>query len=266
MGAFHGMLVGLPTANIDLRRSQFRAAEDGLTCLSLARRFVSAKVRNCRTLLRRNRTDNNDTVLDRMKELVDEAEEAKTVESLLGIEGMAARNYFGSFGLMLKSTDENGKALFDFEGRNRQPPRDPVNAMLSYLYGCLTSEVTRIAMAVGFDPFMGFYHRPGYGRASLALDLMEEFRPIIVDSTVLKVVNQRQVGTSDFERVGAGVYLKDQSRNSVHAAYVARLDEVISHPLFDYKLDYRRVIEVQARLLGQYLLGQVPEYRGFVVR
>lgn len=155
---------------------------------------------------------------------------------------------------------------FDFQGRNRRPPRDPVNALLSFAYALLAKDFTVTLQAVGFDPYLGFYHAPGYGRPSLALDLMEEFRPIIGDSVVLSVLNTGEVTAGDFITRGGAVALSPTGRKAFLAAYGRRMDTLVSHPVFGYSISYRRVLEVQARLLGRFLSGEIPEYPQFLTR
>jgi CRISP-associated protein Cas1 len=263
-GWFYGMTAGPCHKNIDLRLRQYRAADDRDQSLALARGFVSAKIRNCRTLLRRNAEGLERPVLDRLRKSARDAENAETVESLLGVEGFAAKVYFGSLPLMIKQNDIGG--TFSFEGRNRRPPRDPVNAMLSLAYALLVKDLTVTLTAAGFDPYLGFFHRPRYGRPSLALDLMEELRPIICDSTVIGAINNGVVTRSDFTESGAGVALKSPARKAFIGAFERRMNQTIKHPVFGYEISYRRVLDVQARLLGRHLTGEIPEYPMFLTR
>ena len=155
---------------------------------------------------------------------------------------------------------------FDFTGRNRRPPLDPVNAILSYANSLLAKDITVTVQAIGFDPYQGFYHKERYGRPALALDLMEEFRPIIADSVVLWVVNNGVLQLGDFIRSGRAVALKPQARQRFIRAYEKRLDTLVTHPVFKYRISYRRVLEVQARLFGRLLTGEIAEYPGFRTR
>ena len=264
-GWLYGMAVGMTHKNIELRRAQFRAAEDPRASLRLARQFVAAKIRNCRTLLRRN-GEAPDGDLARMKQLAEGCDEVDSAASLLGVEGTAARLYFAHFPRMVRPPDPALPVGLDFEGRNRRPPRDPMNALLSFVYAMLVKDVTVATLAVGFDPHLGFYHQPRYGRPALALDLMEEMRPIIADSVVLTAVNTGVVRVTDFIRRGGAVSLTDPGRNRLLRAYERRMDELVTHPLFGYRISYRRVLEVQARLLARYLAGEIPEYPGFQTR
>lgn len=263
-GWFYGMTTGLFHKHVELRRRQYAAAADPERCVALARRFVQAKIANCRTLLRRNHRAVPDTVIHDLKRDQAQAGVAPSLESLLGVEGTAARRYFSEFAGMLKEAEPG--ARFDFEGRNRRPPRDPVNAMLSLLYAMLAREWTVTLQSVGLDPYMGFYHQPRYGRPALALDMMEEFRPLIADSAVLTAINNGEMRQSDwFERMGA-VTLTPEGRRRLIETYERRMGQEITHPVFGYQISYRRVLEVQARLLGRYLLGEIPELPAFITR
>lgn len=264
-GWLYGITRGMDHKHIELRRLQFAAAADPGRCLTLARRFTAVKIRNCRTLVRRNADEATTPALDRMKELVDAAESAASLESLLGIEGTAARLYFDAFAAMLRPPDAE-RLGFDFDGRNRRPPRDPVNALLSFGYAMLTKDVAVTSIAVGFDPYLGFYHQPRYGRPALALDVMEEFRPLIVDSVVLSAINTGAIKSSDFVRRGGAVALTPAGRSAFLRAYERRMDELVSHPVFGYRISYRRVLEVQVRLLARHLQGELAEYPPFATR
>ncbi len=263
-GWFYGMTSSLMHKNVELRLHQFRAATDEQRSLALARRFVGTKIKNCRTMLRRNASEADGEVLRRLKDLVATSAEAESLASLLGIEGTAARLYFESFPRLLKRTD--AVPAFSFEGRNRRPPKDPVNAMLSLGYAMLTKDLTITSNAVGLDPFLGFYHQPRYGRPSLALDLVEEFRPLIVDSTVIGVINNGIIGVDDFVSLGGGVSLKPHARKAFIEAYERRMDQLVTHPVFGYQVSYRRVLEVQTRLLARHLAGEIDSFPEFATR
>lgn len=263
-GWFSGMAHGLPSKHVDLRRRQVSIAAQG--GLAVARRVVEGKIRNCRTLLMRNARDRPGAAITSLKRLAADAAQAATVETLLGIEGVAARLYFGAFTSMLKPDPRLPGSVFDLTQRNRRPPKDAINCLLSYGYSMLTKELTVTTWLVGFDPYIGFYHRPRYGRPALALDLAEEFRPLVVDSTVLTLVNNGEMGARDFMVRAGGVSLTGEGRKKVTRAIERRLDDEITHPRFGYRISYRRVLEVQARLLGAHLLGEIPDYPPFVTR
>lgn len=311
-GWFSAMTTGHDNKNIELRIAQFAAAAEPGRSLALAKGFITAKIKNCRTMLRRhsnskdpveNRVDefsSKDALpgpfdldsegdgqvpqngmsqteasavsqstppksfvrdLDQLAEWTQKAARATSAESLLGLEGMAAKVYFAGFSKILK-----GGQTFDFTVRNRRPPRDPINALLSFVYSLLTKELTIAVRAVGFDPLLGFFHRPRYGRPSLALDLAEEFRPIIGDSTVMTLVNNGEVSSSSFVSRAGSVTLTEPGRKAVIAAFERRMEQEITHPIFGYKISYRRILEVQSRLLSRVVLGELHEYPGFCTR
>lgn len=255
-----------PHKNIELRRRQFAAASDPSVCLRLARSFVSGKIRNSRTLLRRNARDLPEGLLYRLAFWRKRAEGEGSIESLLGVEGTAARDYFAHFTLMFKAGGGERPPAFDFTARNRRPPRDPVNALLSFLYSMLAKEMLVALVGVGFDPYQGFYHQPRYGRPALALDLMEEFRPLVADSVVIGLVNNGEVRPSDFITRAGAVALTEGGRRRVLEAFERRLDTLVTHPRFGYQISYRRVFEVQARLLARFLSGEISDYPAFCTR
>jgi len=259
-GYFVGSAVGHSHKNVVLREAQWRAALDTGASLAIAKEIVRAKIRNQRTMLRRNATGMEGSGLREMADLAARVRGVEAAESLLGLEGAAAAVYFREFGRMLKPRDEDAALAFDFGTRNRRPPRDPVNALLSLVYSLLSRECAAVLGAVGFDALMGFYHRPRYGRPALALDLMEEFRPLVADSVVLSVVNQGEVGPTDFVTRADGCNLTEGGRRAVLRAYERRMGQEVTHPVFGYRASWRRVLEIQARLLGKYLLGEVPRY------
>jgi CRISPR-associated protein Cas1 len=266
-GWFHGLAHGMSHKNVELRQAQFRAADDPARSLALAKGFIVAKIRNCRTLVMRNHPNPPAEVVDGLQRLAREAQAVESAGSLFGVEALAAKQYFSVFNGMLKGrANGGGEWSFDFNGRNRRPPRDPVNALLSYAYSLLVKEFTVTALLVGLDPFLGFFHRPRYGRPSLALDLMEEFRPLIGDSVTLNVINTGVITAGDFIRRGPACTLTPEGRKKFLRAYEQRLDTLITHPVFGYRISYRRVLEVQTRLLGRLLTGELSEYPAFVTR
>jgi CRISPR-associated protein Cas1 len=263
-GWFSGMAHGLPSKHVELRRRQVAISTHG--GLPIARRIIAAKIANSRTLLRRNSRRKPQRTLDHLKRASDQALEAETLSTLLGIEGAAARTYFGEFPGMLRAEHRLPGSAFSFENRNRRPPRDAVNCLLSYGYGLLVKDLTATVFAVGFDPYVGFYHRPRYGRPALALDLAEEFRPLIVESVVITLINNGEVGEHDFVVRAGGVTLTQGGRKAFLQAYERRLDTEVIHPIFKYRVTYRRILETQARLLGAVLLGEIPEYTAIRTR
>jgi len=237
--------------------------------LRLARGLVRAKILNARTLLRRNWRGEEDPgeIVASLRRSAEQAERATALDQLLGIEGFAAAVYFGQFNHLLKRETAAAEAFaMDFQSRNRRPPADPVNALLSYAYAILVRSWTMVLSAVGFDPYRGFYHQPRYGRPALALDMMEPFRPLVAESAVLTAINNGEVRATDFVVSGGGVNLNARGRRQFIAVLERRLSQEIIHPVFDYRISYRRLLEVQARLLGRFLLGEIPDYPNFTTR
>jgi CRISP-associated protein Cas1 len=265
-GWFYGITSGLTTKNVFLRQSQFRLATEEWFALRLARKLVAGKIRNQRVMMMRNHEEPSKLVLEQMREMAERAEGAVSLAELLGIEGNGARLYFGAFAGMIKQESVGGELGFDFTARNRRPPRDSVNALLSLAYSLLSKDLTVACAAVGFDPMMGFYHQPRFGRPALALDLMEPFRPLIAESAVLNAINTRMVTPKDFVRAGRAVALTPGGRRGFFQAYEARMDTLVTHPIFGYQVSYRRMLEVQARLLAKVLEGELEEYAVFVTR
>lgn len=278
-GWFYGITRGHALKNVFLRMEQFRFARDETVCLSLARQFVHGKIRNHRTLLMRNHLEPPEPIILKLKRASEDALAAASIAELLGIEGAAASQYFQQFNGMVKVEDDDlpglempGKSAkqlafnFNFTNRNRRPPTDPVNAMLSLAYSMLAKDCTLAALAVGFDPYIGFYHQPRFGRPALGLDLMEEMRPLVAESTVLSCINNRIVTEKDFVRAGQAVNLTAPGRKRFFQMYEQRMSSLITHPLFDYKVSYRRALELQARLLAKTLTGEIAEYIPLLTR
>ncbi|HEY0872269.1 MAG TPA: CRISPR-associated endonuclease Cas1 [Vicinamibacterales bacterium] len=265
-GWFAGMTTGMGLKNVFLRIEQVRKADDPEFALGFAREIVATKIRNQRTLLQRNHVEPSRLVLGRLKGLAEDVQRVTSLESLLGVEGTAARLYFEQFAGMLKLEEGEELPPFHFAHRNRRPPRDPVNAMLSFAYALLTKDLTIVCHTVGFDPFVGFYHQPRFGRPALALDLMEGFRPLIAESAVLSAINTRMVTPKDFAQAGRAVSLTASGRKGLLRAYEQRMDTLVTHPVFGYRMSYRRVLEVQARLLARAVTGEIRVYPGFETR
>lgn len=270
-GWFYGLTQGLGLKNVFLRQRQFALADEPAFCLNLAREFVASKIRNQRTLMRRNHVEPPANALSQLKRYALIALNVGSLEELLGVEGNAARIYFANFNGMLKTAsdgDPNQPAPFSFDlvHRNRRPPTDPVNALLSFAYSLLAKDLTIICHSIGLDPFIGFFHQPRFGRPALALDLIEGFRPLIADSVVISAINTGMVGPGDFIQVGPAVALKPSGRKGFLRAYEQRMDTLVTHPLFGYRVNYRRVLEIQTRLLARVLNGEIARYVGFETR
>ena len=267
-GWFLGHTIGTGHKNVELRTAQYRASFDERHCLRLARDWVHAKVMNARAIMRRNwrGDDRPDEPFVQLKGDARRAQTADSLASLLGMEGTAAARYFGEFANCIKTDENPGAFSFEFSGRNRRPPTDPVNALLSFAYAMLTRTFVVTLAAVGLDPYRGFYHQPRYGRPALALDMMEPFRPVLADSSVLTAINNGEVRPTDFVRAGGGVALTPDGRKRFIAVFERRLAQEMTHPIFGYTLSYRRLLELQARLLGRHLLGELDVYPNIIVR
>lgn len=262
-GSLAGVTTPLTTKNIMLRKSQFIKFQHPEIALRLARWIVHAKIANQYTLLRRNGTASSQ-VLREMRDMRDRALDTNDSDSLRGLEGRAGRLYFGSFPTMLKSSLINAEDLM--KGRNRRPPKDPVNSLLSLGYTLLVRDVFAACAGVGLDPLFGFFHAIEPGRPSLALDMMEPFRPLVVDSVVIRAFNTRQLTLEDFYWGQDSCQLKKNGRNTFFAAYEHRMQETVTHPCFGYKISYRRILDLEARMLARHLEGELPEYRPLTTR
>lgn len=263
-GWFNGITEGLPAKNVELRRRQVLAAE--VSSIGIARRMIEGKIRNSRTLLRRNSHDRNDEVIESLRKIALRAGRCEKAASLLGHEGTAARLYFGQFSTMLKSHDSLPGSTFEFSGRNRRPPRDAINCLLSYAYSLLTKDCVATLRSVGFDPYLGFLHRPRFGRPALALDLAEEFRPLIAESVVITAINNGEIRPSQFIDRAGGVAFTPDGRKTMLRCFERRMRSEVTHPMFGYRITYRRTIEVQARILAAVLLGELDSYEPMTTR
>ena len=261
-GWLSGFASGMPSKNVQVRIRQHRASAVGAPELAAA--FVAGKIRNSRTLVRRHGGKGAATAIVQLAALARQAEAERRLDALLGIEGTAARIYFGEFGRLLTPSEPLG--VFDFDSRNRRPPRDPVNAMLSFVYALLVKDTLVAALAAGLEPYLGLYHRPGFGRPALALDLAEEFRPLVADSAVLTAINNGEVGGADFVSRAGAVALTARGRRKLTRTYERRMATELVHPLFKYRATYRRTLEIQARLLAAVLVGDIPAYRPLTTR
>ncbi|MCI0396699.1 MAG: type I-D CRISPR-associated endonuclease Cas1d [Chloroflexi bacterium] len=277
-GRFQGYLAPAFSKNGQLRLAQAAAHHDLARRHHLARAFVAGKMANMRTmLLRANRKRNNDAIAQAAAAIRQNLDHAQALQPdsrppdprrpqadsaygrLQGLEGSATAHYFNCFQYLL-----NEPALFS--GRTRRPPRDPANALLSYGYTILLSQISSAIGAVGLDPYVGYLHSSQYGKPALALDLMEEFRPLVVDSVVLSVFNNGMIQAGDFIEEFGAYRLTGPGQRTFLTRLEARFDETITHPTFDYKATYRRCLELQARLLAKTLMGEIPAYPPFIVR
>lgn len=263
---FYGISHGIHLRNAFDRAAQFQFACDAQKCLALARSVVEQKGENQRTFIRRNAPAdaNTDRAIRDIDYLIEQIPKIDSIQSLLGIEGSIAAAYFGRFATLLKPRDFD--ATLDFSSRNRRPPRDPVNALLSFGYAMLAKECTVALLSEGLDPWWGLYHQPRHGRPALALDIMEPFRPAIVDSAVISAINTGMVQRSSFDIGSSACILKPEGRKAFIRAYESRLDQLITHPVFDYRCSWRTIIRLQARLLSRWFRGELPHYSGVTIR
>ena len=269
----HGKFVGgfqpPPRKNVHLREAQFKRFADPTECLTLAREAVRAKLTNQRALMMRCLRGEGDRGSDErsardLADLLKRLDRAESIDTVLGLEGQGAAVYFGEFGRFLKAHPP-GRG-FDFTARNRRPPKDPVNALLSFAYAMLAKDCFAAVCTVGFDPYKGFFHVNRHGKPSLALDLMEEFRPVIADSVVLTLVNNEMLTPTDFLTWKDAVQLTEGGRRAFFQAYEQRKATEVTHPVYGYRMTYSRMLEVQARMLAAYVRGTTPRYTGFTVR
>jgi CRISPR-associated protein Cas1 len=280
-GKYRGRLMSRFGKNIDLRRAQFRKMEDDAVRLVLARAYVAGKIENCRTLLRRHNAENPSpevtAAVHQLRLAARKVPEAQSTESLMGLEGHGAAAYFGCFGNLIKA---EGMA---FSGRNRRPPRDPVNVLLSLGYTLLANVIQTQVDVVGLDPYLGCLHGVEYGRPSLVLDLMEEFRPVLVDTVVLTVVNKQIIRVSDFYRPeenevpafdfadedpvkeGYPILLTHVGMKKFITQFENRLNQQVLYLPKGKRLPYRDVCLEQVRLLARFLFDEEP-YRPFAIR
>lgn len=261
---FYGITHGINLRNAYDRAAQFEVATDPVRSLYFAKQVVAAKVSNQRTLLRRNAQDLPEHVVDEFAQVLRDIGIAAAPNQLLGCEGNGAAIYFRHFHRLLRPRDLD--ATWDFATRNRRPPRDPINAMLSFAYALLVRELTVAILAEGLDPWWGLYHRPRHGRPALALDLMEEFRPLLADSAVLSAVNTGMVAAKDFRTSKSGCVMLPEARKAMLRAYEARMDQLVTHPTFGYRCTWRAIIRVQVRLFARWLRGELSSYSGMVTR
>ena len=262
-GWLDGWSQGPMSGHVTLRRRQVLASVHGLR---FAQQMIRGKIHNQRVLLRRNaKVPLDDSVLGQLKELEAKTESAASLETLLGIEGTAARLYFGQFHRLLSPRCEVA-AEFQAHGRARRPPPDPVNAVLGFCYSLLTKDLVAVLTGVGLDPYLGVLHQPRYGRPALALDLAEEFRALVAESVALQCFNNGEINEKSFMRGHLGVVLTADGRRSVIQAYERRLDMELKHPLFGYQVSYRRVLDLQARVLAASFTGELDSYTPLMTR
>ena len=270
-GKLRGRLRPAKGGNLPLRRLQYARTQDEPFCLKVSREIVFGKIANTRTLamriLRKRRAAGDSQIgtlaiqLARLTEAHRKAGEAQSLDTLRGLEGTAARAYFA---ILRAGVQWEGEQAF--EKRVRRPPKDPVNALLSFGYTLLTEALMTAAEVAGLDPYAGFFHAEKYGRPALALDLVEEFRPLIADSVALTLVNKKMLCPRDFETDGQGVYLSRRGLKVFFKQFSARLNTKIFHPAAGRAISYQKCLEVQARQLRQVIEGKAEAYAPFIVK
>ncbi len=270
-GRFKARVEGPVSGNVLLRTAQHEAMADLKKSLELARNMVAGKLQNSRQIVLRGRRESTNEedrqILKKtgvhLASALSRLPASKDIDSVRGIEGESARAYFSSFDRMVREDRET----FRFNGRNRRPPRDPVNALISFLYALLMNDCVAGAEGVGLDPQMGFLHAIRPGRAALALDLMEELRSVLADRLALTLINRKQIKAKHFiDRPGGAVHLNDDGRREVVVAYQKRKQEEVTHPLLNQKMPLGLIPHVQARLLARTLRGDMEAYIPYLYR
>ena len=268
-GRYYCSILGEKNRNVLLRREQFRFADDEDAALPFAQSFIVGKIYNCRWVLERTKRDhalrvNSERIAEqseKLRQALLNARDCRSIDELRGIEGLAAKDYFFTFDdLILRNKDD-----FFFQQRSRRPPLDRVNALMSFVYSILTSDCIAALQGVGLDPYVGFMHTDRPGRASLALDLVEEFRPTIADRFVLTLINTGTIKPSQFEiRENSGVFLSEDGRKTVLAAWQKLKQETLTHPFFNEKMPWGLVPHAQALLLNRAIRGDLDAYPPFM--
>lgn len=267
-GRFKCRLSGPVTGNVLLRKAQYEAQGDMQSTFDISRSIVAGKIRNTRTVVLRAAREADDppdrAALDEAANFLAAslraAARARTLEEVRGVEGRAGRVYFDVFGRMVRADRE----AFSFNGRNRRPPRDRVNALLSFVYALVRGDCVSACEGVGLDPQFGFLHALRSGRPSLALDLMEELRPVLADRLVLSLINRQQLTARDFDpRPGGSVSLTESGRKTVLSAYQTRKQKEVRHPVVGQSVPLGLVPHLQARLLARHLRGDSEAYLPF---
>jgi CRISPR-associated protein Cas1 len=265
-GKYLGKLEPELTKNIFLRAAQWQAAGASAKAVHLVRGFVRGKLKNYRIALQRTHRKYPELPLEsaiiHLENAISPIDKTDNINSLRGLEGTGSGAYFGAFKHLIHVDG------FSFKARNRRPPTDPVNALLSFGYSLLRHDIQSAVNIVGFDPYLGYLHFQHYGRPGLALDLMEEFRPLVVDSMVLSAINLRQIKPADFtiEPLSNAVLLSEEGRKEFLKLYAQKKQSKITHPVLGKKLTYQETFEIQARFMGKYLMGEVDQYPPLVLR
>ncbi len=268
-GQFLARVQGPVAGNVLLRKAQYRVSDDKEKSAQLAKYFITGKVANQKTVLQRAIRDHKDKVnVEKMQKAIfvldrnlSKIETETDLDKLRGIEGDSAETYFSVFDELITSQKDD----FKFEGRNRRPPLDNVNAMLSYVYTLLYHDMISACEVVGLDPAVGFMHRDRPGRLSLALDLMEEFRSFFADRLVLSLINRGEITAEQFEKTASGaVNMSDSARKTLINAYQKKKETVLNHPYVEKKMHLAILFQIQARLLARFLRGDIDGYPVYI--
>jgi CRISPR-associated protein Cas1 len=254
-GRLVAMVDPLDSVSAEVRKAQIRKFDDPQACLELSRALVAAKIANQRTLLMRNHPSLPEGVAADMAQEAERASRAAKIDALRGHEGQAAALYFAYFAGMFKGPLA---AEFDANGRQRRPPPDPINSCLSLAYTMLTHECVAALRLARLEPSVGGFHTTRPGRPALALDLMEPFRPLVADSVAISAFNRGELTVGHFMRAASGCALTDAGRRAFFNAYARRMDTEVTHSVFEYRLSYRRMIVLHARMMAGWLVGEVP--------
>lgn len=271
-GRFLGRLEPPLTKNIFVRAAQWKAGENSLQAIHVVRGFIRGKLKNYRNTLMRAQRESNDshsaTVsklaegIRRLEQAISPINSTESIDALRGLEGAGSAAYFGCFQYLIRAEG------FSFTTRQKRPPTDPVNAMLSFGYSLLRHDIEGALNIVGFDPYLGYLHTQRYGRPSLALDVMEEFRPLVVDAMVLAAMNRRSLSPSDFsaEPLSKAVSLSEEGRRTFLRLYEQKKQSQFTHPVMKKQCTYQEAFEIQARLLAKYLMGETEQYPPLVLK
>ncbi|MCK4257572.1 MAG: type I-C CRISPR-associated endonuclease Cas1 [Halanaerobiales bacterium] len=270
-GRFYARVTGKVSGNVLLRREQYRRADQEKESLDIAKNCVLGKILNCRAILKRAVRDHNSainstsimSVIEKFTRKTERVEKCISLDELMGVEGVAAREYFSVFDELILTQKES----FFMHERTRRPPRDNLNALLSFLYTVLAHDVQSALESVGLDPYVGFLHRDRPGRASLALDLMEELRPYLVDRIVLTLINRKQIkGTGFLQKESGGIIMDSDTKKQVITSWQKRKREEIKHPFLNEKIEIGLIPYAQALLFARFLRGDLEEYPPFLCR
>lgn len=254
-GRLQAIIDPLDSVTALVRRTQVRTLDDPRKALELCRAIVAAKILNQRTLLQRNSATVPDEVLEDMAQQSKLATTAESIDSIRGHEGQAAALYFGHFAGMFKG---NVGARFDANGRQRRPPPDPINSVISFAYTMLSNDCISALRLARLEPTIGALHVSRPGRPALALDLMEVFRPLVADSVAVSAFNRGELVEGHFLQTAAGCAMTDAGRKAFFSAYGRRMETEVTHPVFGYRLSYRRMIMLHARLISAWMIGEIP--------